>query len=79
MPIYEYQCEECSTQFDVRCGFDERAEARCPGCDGRTRRLFSAVPVIYNCSGFYVTDNRKSGQGAEKAKVASDCGKTAES
>jgi len=71
MPIYEYQCEECSTQFDARCGFDERTETRCPSCDGRTRRLFSVVPIIFNGSGFYVTDNRKNGQGAEKTKVAS--------
>lgn len=71
MPIYEYQCEECSTQFDARCGFDERTEARCPSCDGRTRRLFSVVPIIFNGSGFYVTDNRKNGHGPEKTKVAS--------
>ncbi|HUZ89592.1 MAG TPA: zinc ribbon domain-containing protein [Candidatus Acidoferrales bacterium] len=33
MPIYEYRCEACSSQFDVLTGFDNRQEAGvCPVC-----------------------------------------------
>jgi len=78
MPTYEYQCEECSKRFDLRRGFDDRSEARCPRCGAGARRLFSAVPVIFNGSGFYVTDNRKNGSGAGKPKEAAASGEKAD-
>jgi putative FmdB family regulatory protein len=70
MPVYEYQCDQCSSRFDVRCGWDEGAEARCPSCGGESRRQFSAVPIIFNGSGFYTTDNRRNGSTPEKKKEA---------
>ncbi len=78
MPTYEYQCEECSTRFDLRRGFDDRAEARCPRCGAGARRLFSVVPVIFNGSGFYVTDSRKNGSGPEKPGEAAASGEKAD-
>ncbi len=78
MPIYEFQCEECSTQFDVRCSFDDCSKVRCPRCEGEARRLFSAVPIIFNGSGFYVTDSRKNGHGPEKPKAATASGEKAD-
>jgi putative FmdB family regulatory protein len=70
MPVYEYQCDRCSSRFDVRCGLEDRNGARCPSCGGKSRRLFSAVPIIFNGSGFYTTDNRKNGSTPEKSKEA---------
>lgn len=58
MPIYEYKCDDCSTQFELRCGFGEEPEP-CPKCEGRVRRVFSSVPIIFKGSGFYITDSRK--------------------
>ena len=68
MPIYEYECEDCSTQFEMRCGFSDRPEPSCPKCTGKVRRLFSAIPVIFKGSGFYITDSRKGGSGQYKPK-----------
>jgi len=59
VPIYEYKCNECSTQFELRRNFGDESEPSCPKCSGRTRRVFSAVPVIFRGSGFYTTDSRK--------------------
>lgn len=59
MPIYEYKCTDCSTQFELRHGFDTETELPCPKCKGKTRRVFSAVPIIFKGSGFYTTDSRK--------------------
>jgi len=59
MPIYEYKCNECSTQFELRRSFGDESEPPCPKCNGRTRRVFSVVPVIFRGSGFYTTDSRK--------------------
>jgi putative FmdB family regulatory protein len=77
MPVYEYQCEECATRFDVRRSFSDETPARCPRCEGQARRLFAAVPVIFNGSGFYVTDNRKNGSTPEKEKSSSASPETA--
>jgi len=58
MPIYEYECERCSCHFDLRRSFSDSGneDASCPRCQGKTRRLFSPVPIIFKGSGFYVTD-----------------------
>ena len=69
MPTYEYQCEECSERFDKRCSFDDLARVRCPRCEGEAQRLFSAVPIIFNGSGFYATDNRKDGSPEKKREA----------
>ena len=61
MPVYEYECEQCGARFDLRRSLVEDTEARCPGCGGRGRRVYSPVSVIFNGSGFYTTDNRSNG------------------
>jgi putative FmdB family regulatory protein len=58
-------------KFDVRRSFSDETPARCPRCEGQAQRLFAAVPVIFNGSGFYVTDNRKNGSTPEKVKKSS--------
>jgi putative FmdB family regulatory protein len=59
MPIYEYECGKCGHHFDLRRGFGEDGSADCPKCHCEASRVFSAVPVIFKGSGFYVTDHRK--------------------
>ncbi len=59
MPFYEYRCNDCSTQFELRGSFSDKPESTCPKCKGRSRRILSAVPVIFKGSGFYITDSRK--------------------
>lgn len=59
MPIYEYKCNDCSTQFELRRSFGDESESPCPSCKGKTRRIFSAVPIIFKGSGFYTTDSKK--------------------
>ncbi len=58
MPIYEYVCNECSLQFELRRGFGEDSGAQCPKCSGEGRLLFRPVPIIFKGSGFYITDSR---------------------
>ena len=67
MPIYEYQCTDCSFQFELKRGFSENSPVTCPKCGGDTRRIFSPVPIIFKGSGFYCTDNAgcSSGLGCE--------------
>ena len=71
MPVYEYQCEDCATQFELKRRFNDTSVAPCPRCKGKTRRLFSPVPVIFKGPGFYVTDSRKDNPKSDIGKAKS--------
>lgn len=58
MPVYEYECENCTYRFELKLSFTDSSTIDCPKCRSNTKRIFTAVPVIFKGSGFYVTDNR---------------------
>ena len=58
MPTYSYRCTECDDAFDIQQSFTDDSLTECPACGGRLRKLFSAVGVTFNGSGFYRTDSR---------------------
>ena len=60
MPTYQYACTECGHSFEQFQSFSEDALTVCPECDGRLRKLFNAVGVVFKGSGFYRTDSRSS-------------------
>lgn len=60
MPRYDYECLSCSHVFELRQSFSDEPVGTCPQCEGRSRRKFHAVPVIYKGSGFYTTDYARS-------------------
>ena len=64
MPTYSYRCTECDTAFDIQQSFSEDALTECPSCGGKLRKLFNAVGVTFNGSGFYRTDSRSSSSGS---------------
>ena len=70
MPTYDYECEKCAKKFEVKRGFHETGEVRCPKCKGKAQRVFTAPPLIFKGSGFYVTDHRKkdSSEGSDTSK-----------
>jgi putative FmdB family regulatory protein len=59
VPTYQYACTECDEQLEVRQSFTEDALTVCPACEGRLRKVFNAVGVVFKGSGFYKTDSRK--------------------
>jgi putative FmdB family regulatory protein len=68
MPTYSYRCTECDDAFDIQQSFTDDSLTECPACGGRLRKLFSAVGVTFNGSGFYRTDSRASGGGSGATK-----------
>ena len=58
LPTYSYRCRECGVEFDVQQDFSDDALTECPQCKGSLRKLFSAVGVTFQGSGFYRTDSR---------------------
>lgn len=74
MPTYSYRCTECATAFDIQQAFTDDALTECPTCEGRLRKLFSAVGVTFNGSGFYRTDSRKAASGSSSSGGSSGGG-----
>ena len=66
MPTYQYACTECGHSFEQFQSFSEDALTVCPACDGRLRKLFNAVGVVFKGSGFYRTDSRSESGSSDK-------------
>ncbi len=71
MPLYDYQCRQCSEVTEVRHGFKETFEGTCPKCGGEMARVFNPAGIVFKGSGFYITDSRKGGDGGSSAKSES--------
>ena len=59
MPTYQYSCTECGHFFEQFQSFSEDSLTVCPECEGRLRKVFNAVGVVFKGSGFYRTDSRQ--------------------
>ena len=70
MPTYQYACTECGHAFEQFQSFTDDALTVCPECEGRLRKVFNAVGVVFKGSGFYRTDSR-SASGAGSSSTAS--------
>ncbi len=58
MPTYQYQCTECGEALEIHQSFSDDALTVCPHCEGRLRKVFNAVGVVFKGSGFYRNDSR---------------------
>ncbi|AOT59387.1 MULTISPECIES: FmdB family zinc ribbon protein [Streptomyces] len=58
MPTYQYQCTECGEGLEAVQKFTDDALTECPSCQGRLKKVFSAVGIVFKGSGFYRNDSR---------------------
>lgn len=58
MPTYQYSCTQCGHFMEVVQSFTDDSLTVCPECEGRLRKVFGAVGVVFKGSGFYRTDSR---------------------
>lgn len=81
MPTYQYRCTECGNELEAVQKFTDPSLTDCPTCEGRLRKIYNAVGVVFKGSGFYRTDSRaadkagsssKSGSGSTSDKSSSD-------
>ena len=56
MPIYEYQCKQCSERHEIIQRFSDPPLEICPKCGGEMKKLFSSPAIQFKGSGFYKTD-----------------------
>ena len=79
MPIYEYQCDSCSYQFEVKQSIKDDPIATCERCGKPVRRLISSPGIMFKGSGWYVTDySNKLKPPSEAEKSASTDGQKKE-
>ena len=71
MPTYSYACTECDNKFDLVQAFSDDALTQCPKCEGRLRKLFGKVGVVFKGSGFYRTDSREAAKSTSNGSAKS--------
>lgn len=69
MPLYEYECANCSKRFELIQKFSDPPQATCAGCGGTAHRLLSAPAIQFKGSGWYVTDYARKSAPAEKSET----------
>ena len=81
MPTYQYRCQSCFDEFEVRQSFNDEALTICPdeACAGPVSKVFSGVGIAFKGDGFYKNDHGSSakargGDAGSTAKPASDSG-----
>jgi putative FmdB family regulatory protein len=88
VPTYQYACTACGHQLEAVQSFADEPLTECPACEGRLRKLFSSVGIVFKGSGFYRTDSRSAPStdstpgekdGASKDTPAKDSGSTKDS
>ena len=72
MPTYQYACTECGHAFEQFQSFSDDALTHCPECQGRLRKVFNAVGVVFKGSGFYRTDSRSGSSSSIPAASATE-------
>ena len=72
MPLYEYECEQCSHRFERIQKFSDPLVEICPECSGPVRKLLSSPAIQFKGTGWYITDYARKpsgGQADEKSKA----------
>jgi putative FmdB family regulatory protein len=79
MPTYEYMCTSCATPLEVVQSIHEPSLTDCPSCeDGRLRKVFGNVGVVFKGSGFYRTDSRSKSSATAPATPKAEAKKSSE-
>jgi putative FmdB family regulatory protein len=74
VPTYSYACTECDHRFDAVQSFTDDSLTVCPECQGRLRKVFNAVGVVFKGGGFYRTDSRSGSSASVPPASSSDSG-----
>ncbi|MFK5925802.1 MAG: zinc ribbon domain-containing protein [Desulfuromusa sp.] len=53
MPLYEYQCEDCGLNFEVRQKFADEPIKTCRHCGGHVKKMISYATFALKGGGWY--------------------------
>jgi len=74
MPTYQYRCQTCHGEFEVRQSFTDDALTTCitDACTGPVNKVFSGVGISFKGDGFYKNDHGSVARGRSTEKSAAD-------
>lgn len=71
MPIYEFTCHTCGTNFEKRVSFTQTQAPPCDTCESpHVERRLSAPAIHFKGKGWYVTDSKKSNSANGSSSVS---------
>ena len=53
MPVYEYKCSKCSSQFEKRQKFSDPPVKTCPDCGGNVEKMISSTSFSLKGEGWF--------------------------
>lgn len=56
MPIYEYKCQQCGLELEVRQSVSDEPLTTCEKCHGQLEKQWSLSGFQFKGAGWYVTD-----------------------
>lgn len=60
MPIYEFECTSCGSQFELLRSFSETSAPHCPSCNSEhVERQLGRPAIHFKGSGWYINDSKK--------------------
>jgi putative FmdB family regulatory protein len=78
VPTYQYACTACGHQLEAVQSFTDEPLSECPTCEGKLRKLYSAVGIVFKGSGFYRTDSRSNSNSASPSTTSSSSSSASE-
>ena len=73
MPIYEYQCSQCSHYLESFEKITDAPLTQCPACEKPTlQKMISAAGFQLKGTGWYATDFRNKGKPPENASTKTE-------
>jgi putative FmdB family regulatory protein len=80
MPIYEYQCSKCETDFEVEQRITDDPVKTCPDCRSRkVKRLISQTSFVLKGGGWYSDLYSSAGASDKKADSGEGASESSES
>ena len=74
MPTYEYRCQKCTTEFEIRQSFADDPLTHCvdESCNGTVNKVFRGVGISFKGDGFYKNDHGASSKTRRPSSDTSD-------
>jgi putative FmdB family regulatory protein len=74
MPIYEYRCNFCNIQFELRQKFSDAPADNCPKCGGAVHKMVSTVAFSLKGGGWYAEGYGAKVEAPKETDVAAGTG-----
>ena len=79
MPVYEYRCNACDHQFELRQKFSDPPADSCPKCDGAVHKMVSTVAFSLKGGGWYSEGYGAKAEAPKETDTAAGAGAAPES